>query len=66
LKKIQDEVKKNSVKRIKWCPRRIYLEPKRIIAEEKERLLNELSEIIFEMNKQFNLKPVRVYEKEAS
>lgn len=48
-------VKSNSEKRIKWIPEMIYLAPKRIIIEEQERLLNELSEIIFEMNRLFNL-----------
>ncbi len=56
-------VKKNSVKRIKWQPSRIYLVPKQIIVDEKERLFNELSEIVFEMNQIFNLKPLEVYEK---
>jgi hypothetical protein len=60
----ENKKKGNSVKRIKWQPNRIYLVPKQIIVDEKERLFNELSEIIFEMNQIFNLKPLEVYEKE--
>jgi len=61
--KTTDRIKENSVKRIKWQPSRIYLVPKRLIEDEKEKLFNELSEIVFEMNQIFNLKPLEVYEK---
>jgi hypothetical protein len=62
-KELPRKTNKNSVKRIKWQPSRIYLVPKGLIADEKERLFSELSEIVFEMNQIFNLKPLEVYEK---
>ncbi len=64
VEKSKIKVKGNSVGRIKWQPKRIYLVPKEIIVEEKEKLICELAQIVFEMNQLFKLNTAEAYEKE--